>query len=142
MKMLFHVSVITLTAMMMTSCATQSAPTAGGERLRHWEYDVHVYQPPCHVVTTKHASGTVLGQYTQCPAKQYYCTLKSTGNRITCPKFNQQNFEEDYGIVENSHDKEDCRIVGEYNRHRPKNQWLTITSPEKNPHCNQYGMPK
>lgn len=139
-----NVIVMALTSVALIACST--TPNTTGERLRTWEYDLHQYQPPCHVVTTKHPSGAILGQVTQCPNPQYYCTLKSTGSRIKCPKFNKQHFDEDYSMLKDTHYKEDCRLVYEYNYthnlDKPKNHWQTVIFPDKNPYCNQYGEPK
>lgn len=142
MKRVFHLVIIGLTTIIIASCATSPMPEANGERLRTWEYDIHTYQPPCQVTTTKHASGTILGQSTYCPPPQYYCTLNSTGTRIPCPKFNMENFKEDFSVVEDMHFKKDCQLVGDYNRTQPKNNRMTIISPEDNPYCNEYGEPK
>lgn len=142
MKAVFHLVAIGLTAIMIASCATSPTPEANGERLRTGDYDIHTYYPPCQVVTTRHASGTILGQHTECPQPQFSCTLKGTGSRIPCPKFNKKDFEEDYSALEDLHYKEECRLVGNYNRTQPKNYWKTIVTPDKNPYCNEYGEPK
>lgn len=142
MKRVFCLVAIGLTAMMIASCATSPTPETQGERLRAWDYDIHTYQPPCQVTTTKHASGTILGQSTYCPPPQFYCTLSSTGTRIPCPKFNMENFKEDFSAVEDMHFKKDCQLVGDYNRTQPKNNWMMLVSPEDNPYCNEYGEPK
>lgn len=139
-KPFINIAITALIGAILTACATTKQNPSSG--LRFSDYDIHTYQPPCYVTTTRHASGTILGQVTQCPPVQYYCTLKSTGSRITCPKFNKQQFDKEYAMLEDSHYKEDCRLVNESNRTRPRNEWHSILFPEKNPYCDKYGNPK
>lgn len=145
MKLSLNRLMIVVSSILMSACATHSK-NDWVNNLRTWEYDIHSHQPACYVTTTRHASGAVLGQVTQCPPVQYYCTLTSTGERITCPKFDKNKFNEDYAMLEDAHYKEDCRLVREHNytyyRDKPKSSWHTIMRPEKNPYCNLYGEPK
>lgn len=146
MKVIVNSAVVLLLSVLMTACATHSHNDWVND-LPIGAYEVHSYQPPCYVTTTRHASGAVLGQFTECPPVQYYCTLTGTQERITCPKFNKKREEKYTALLDTimqNHYQEDCRLVYEYNRThnlgKSKSQWHKVSL--ENPYCNIYGEPK
>lgn len=115
-----------------------------------WDYDIHTYQPTCYNVTATHRSGGIMWQQRQCPPPVQYCTHSRTGVRIKCPYISPKHREEDfkthmavYYSTKRAHQQEECQMVAEYNRTRPRgSEALTVIDGTENPYCDAYGQPR
>lgn len=142
-------SALILLAPLLAACATSANPETGG-RMHTWDYEVRSHQPPCQMVTTVHRSGGIMSQHKQCPPPVQYCVHARTGVRIDCPHISAKHRQEDfqtnmkvYEAARRSHEQEDCRMVAEYNRTRPKgSEALTVSGGADNPYCYADGRPK
>lgn len=139
MKLAINTIVITLMTAVLTACATTSNPY---EHLSPLDYDINTYQPPCQRVTQT-MGGAIVGEYTQCPQVQYYCTFKGTGQRIQCPKFNMEKYNQAMSQLDYMHWQELCDHA-----YRANLDWregmVKIKSSlagQKNPLCDEYGNP-
>lgn len=139
MKLIFNTLVITLISAMLMACATKSNPW---EHLSELEYRVNTYQPPCQRVTQTNGYGAVVGQYTQCPQVQYYCTLNSTGQRIQCPKFNIEKHNQAYKQLDYALSQETCAYYYNINRNlRAGEEPIKMNKVVRNSLCDEYGNP-